>query len=276
MKFGYTVLRLTDRARRFLFNATGLELPAGESRIAPDCSFECPCTVKGGVNLKTRIRVGAFTGFDCDKGDGRIRNLTIGRYCAIAKHVDIGLSSHPTTWLSVNARLYFPEYNGWQRLIGKSVSCRPFQEAAYTEIGNDVWIGDHVIVMGGVKIGDGAVVAAGAVVTKDVPPYAVVGGVPARVLKYRFDEDIVRELLELKWWRYDIADFGEVDWSDIRSAIGTIKAKIAAGVEPYDPPALTCDDLRPYAFRRLFHFEVSKRWIRIKFLGIWLVHLVFS
>lgn len=67
-------------------------------------------------------------------------------------------------------------------------------------IGNDVWIGSHALILGGVKIGDGAVIGAGAVVTKDVPPYAVVGGVPARIIKYRFSQEIIDKLLEIKWW----------------------------------------------------------------------------
>ena len=275
MKNNYTVLRLTRRVKRMLFDATGVEFSLGKNRIATDCSFETPCMIKGGVNLKTRIRVGAFSGFNCDKGDGNIRNLTIGRYCAVAKHVDIGLSRHPTSWLSVNARCYFPNYSGWATLMGKDVNSIPFQEADYTEIGNDVWVGDHVVIMGGVKIGDGAVIGAGAVVTKDVPPYAIVGGVPARVLKYRFDEETVKELLALQWWRYDLADFGHVDWSDIHSAIAAIRAGIASGVKPYAPEPITCDKLRPYAFRRLFHFEVSRCRIRVKLFGFWLVHWIF-
>lgn len=68
------------------------------------------------------------------------------------------------------------------------------------EIGNDVWIGDSVLILDGVKIGDGAVLAAGAVVTADVPPYAIVGGVPAKVIRYRFNEDEIEHLIKLKWW----------------------------------------------------------------------------
>src|SRR5690606_29947135 len=68
------------------------------------------------------------------------------------------------------------------------------------KIGNDVWIGEDAIIMGGVKIGDGAIIAARAVVTKDVPPYSIYGGVPAKLIKYRFDNYIIKKLLAIKWW----------------------------------------------------------------------------
>ena len=71
------------------------------------------------------------------------------------------------------------------------------------EIGNDVWIGSRATILEGVNIGDGVVVAAGAVVTKDVPPYAIVGGVPARIIRYRFDEETIQNLLKMKWWEKD-------------------------------------------------------------------------
>lgn len=88
-----------------------------------------------------------------------------------------------------------------------------FQETRYVDtegrfkvvIGNDVWIGAYAKIVEGVRIGDGAVIAAGAVVTKDVPPYAIVGGVPAKIIKYRFEEKQIKQLLELKWWNKDIA-----------------------------------------------------------------------
>lgn len=71
-------------------------------------------------------------------------------------------------------------------------------------IGNDCWIGSYAIIMGGVTIGDGAVVAAGSIVTKDVPPYAIVGGIPAKVIRYRYNQDTINSLLQIKWWDKDL------------------------------------------------------------------------
>lgn len=78
-------------------------------------------------------------------------------------------------------------------------------------IGNDVWIGEGVFLVGGINIGDGAVVLAHAVVTKDIPPYAIVGGVPARILRYRYDEETIKFLLKIKWWN-NSADWFKQNW----------------------------------------------------------------
>lgn len=80
-----------------------------------------------------------------------------------------------------------------------------FEEFEKIGIGNDVWIGANVIILDGIEIGDGAVVAAGSVITKSVPPYAIVGGVPAKIIRYRFEKDKIEKLLILKWWDMDLA-----------------------------------------------------------------------
>ena len=135
----------------------------------------------------------------------------------------------------------------------KETAVKPFEEeSGMTEIGNDVWIGDRTVIMSGVKIGDGAIVAAGAVVTKDVPPYAVVGGVPARVIKYRFDEATIRRLLDLQWWKYDIADFGDVDWSDAPAAIEAINRRIESGVKPYSGRFYDSKNLKAFSLGHLW------------------------
>lgn len=136
-------------------------------------------------------------------GYSRVQNAEIGRFCSIAPHVTIGVGRHPLYLRSTHPGFYATN----QRFYGiKPEYDNPYPEYAKIEIGNDVWIGIHAIILDGVKIGDGAVIGAGSVVTKDVPPYAVVGGVPAKLIKYRFDEERRKELLNSSWWnekKYD-------------------------------------------------------------------------
>jgi acetyltransferase-like isoleucine patch superfamily enzyme len=228
----------------------------------------------GACNFKTAIEIGAWSNVNGIREYGEVRNVKIGRYCSIAANVNISPSQHPVNWLSISDRQHNSAYLDFNRFGGNDVAVKRFVDDKRAEIGNDVWVGINAVIMGGVKIGDGAIVAAGAVVTKDVPPYAVVGGVPAKVIKYRFDEDTIKELLALKWWDYDIADFGEVDWSDVKKAIATIKDRLAKHPEirPYRPKPITVNELEPYAFRKLFVCDLSRRRVRIKFFGVWLVH----
>ena len=100
------------------------------------------------------------------RGTGTIRNLTVGRYTSIGRHVDIGLTQHPTDWLSTSARQYNGSYLGWDRFQGRRVFSKSHKIVSPVKIGNDVWIGNRAVIMGGVSVGDGAVVAAGAIVTK--------------------------------------------------------------------------------------------------------------
>lgn len=138
-------------------------------------------------------------------------NAKVGRFCSIAPYVRCNPGIHPTTYPYVSTAPCFFSLN---KQNGKTfATSQIFNEFAYTEngygveIGNDVWICENVFINGGSKIGDGAVILAGAVVTKDIPPYAIVGGVPARILKYRYDEDVINFLLEIKWWNNSVEWF---------------------------------------------------------------------
>ena len=149
----YAVLRLNSLLRKFVAKCTGVLFTSNKVRVSSLCKFESPCRITGAVNCKTHIEVGAFTTFEGEECDGRIRNVKIGRYCSVAKHVDIGLSQHPVNWLSITPRQYFSNFAGWSHLTGKDVLVKTFaQVEGMTEIGNDVWIGDRVVIMSGVKI----------------------------------------------------------------------------------------------------------------------------
>jgi len=133
---------------------------------------------------------------------GNDSKLEIGSFCSIADDVFILLSGeHQPDWITMYPfNVLFSEF---QRFSGHSTT------KGDVIIGNDVWIGTNVIILSGVKIGDGAVIGAGSVVTKDVEPYAIVAGNPAKLVRMRFDEETVDILLRIKWWNWDIQHIRE-------------------------------------------------------------------
>lgn len=147
----------------------------------------------------------SYLGHDCQVADAEI-----GKFCAIAAHVRIGPPNHPMDRPSLHRFTYVPEY--YDAAKSRDAGFFAARRAARTRIGNDVWIGHGVTVLAGVTVGDGAVLAAGAVVAKDVAPYSIVGGVPARVIRERFPREIAARLQRIAWW----------DWP-----FGTIMARLA-------------------------------------------------
>jgi acetyltransferase-like isoleucine patch superfamily enzyme len=133
--------------------------------------------------------------------DARVVNCTIGSFSSIGPKVMAGgLGRHPLQYVSTH-----PVFYSKLAQSGVTFSDRDyFEELLPVTIGNDVWVGAGAIVLDGVTIGDGAVIAAGAVVVRDVEPYSIVGGVPARPIRKRFNEEIITSLLEIKWWDWPL------------------------------------------------------------------------
>lgn len=146
----------------------------------------------------------SYLGEHCDVADAEI-----GRFCAIANMVRIGAPNHPMERPSQHRFTYVPEY--YEQSAVRDTGFFSGRRAARVIIGHDVWIGHAAIVLPGVTIGDGAVIAAGAVVSKDVAPYTIVGGVPARQIRERFTRDIAAKLSAIAWWNWpDEKLFAEV------------------------------------------------------------------
>lgn len=145
----------------------------------------------------------------------KISNTKIGKFCSIANNVEVCFGNHPTdTFVSTHPAFYKNTHNSLGFSFYKSpvdaFNTVSYKEKPYvTVIGNDVWIGSHALILGGIKIGNGAVIAAGAVVTKDVPPYAIVGGVPAKILKFRFEEDEIKLLEDCEWWNFSVNELNQ-------------------------------------------------------------------
>ncbi|WP_020154089.1 CatB-related O-acetyltransferase [Caldibacillus debilis] len=170
-------------------------------RISPFCYIR-KCEISNIVRIKRfckliNVKVGDYSYI---ANNSHLINCSIGKFCSIGPFVKIGLGKHPVDRFSTSPIFYSTK----NPLRINLVSQNTFKEFEEVSIGNDVWIGANAIIMDGVKIGDGAIVAAGAVVTKNVPDYAIVGGVPAKIIKYRFEESIIQKLKTVKWWEMDL------------------------------------------------------------------------
>jgi virginiamycin A acetyltransferase len=156
----------------------------------------------------------------------------IGRYCSIAENVRVMGQSHPTDWVTSSPLAYKARRR--RRFGIATPPLAAFDESAQpVTIGHDVWIGQDVLLRGGIVIGTGAVIAAVAVVTRDVAPYTIVGGNPARVIRDRLAPDVSAALLALEWWRYDFNGFAGLDFADPASFIAGF-ANVAVVKQPDD------------------------------------------
>lgn len=151
-----------------------------------------------------------------------VNDTDIGSFTSISTDCYIGGTSHPTNWVSTS-----PVFHKWENIMKKNFARHEYDIFKRTEIGNDVWIGNRVMIKAGVKIADGAVIGMGSVVTKDVGPFEIWAGNPAKLIRKRFDDETIKDLLKIKWWEWEDCKIDK--YSDLFSSpsklIGEIKDK---------------------------------------------------
>lgn len=197
--------------------------------------IKCPIYVEEYSMMPHRgfCSVGAFSQLGCFLPNG----VSIGRYCSIAHRVKIMGGQHPQHRFTTSTITYHKEFEYMaNKFFKKEWRISEFNtELPDPVIGNDVWIGEDAVIKGNVIIGDGAIIASNAVVTKSIPPYAIVAGIPAKIIKYRFSKEIISELLELKWWNYRYVDLPDnLQHTEINKFIAALSKKIESGeIEEY-------------------------------------------
>lgn len=217
----------------------GILCSEAQTKLLGCFEYEGPINLTYSNEFSGKCTVGAFTYINAN---GLFINTSIGRFCSIATWVVAGPGQHNTSLFSTHPFTYDPQdqvavlsyFEDYSRILGrtplvpKHVPKR--MASGGVAIGSDVWIGTRAIILEGVKVGHGAVIGAGAVVTKEVEPYTIVAGVPAAPIRKRFDDETIKKLLDLKWWDYDMsAVSNRVNYGDPEEVIAFITEGIAKG-----------------------------------------------
>jgi acetyltransferase-like isoleucine patch superfamily enzyme len=184
--------------------------------------LEGPAGIGRNTQIGPDVKAGKYfsMGEDC-----YCARATIGRYTAFGSRTSINPFSHPTNWLSIHEFQYHPNpdaydwFEEWQK-VKKLPRATLFK---YVNMGNDVWTGLNVTVLGGVTVGDGAILATGSVVTKDVAPYAIVAGAPARFIRFRFPEETVVRLQAVRWWDLPLPLLSGLPFDQIDRCLDTLE-----------------------------------------------------
>jgi acetyltransferase-like isoleucine patch superfamily enzyme len=238
---------IDSRAKEILKSHRVGCLHSSNFRLPEDCVFEPPCSIKW-IRADHSLSLGAFS----YAVSGYYFAARIARYVSIGEEVQVGRHSHPTHWSSTSPLFSRDHAAVFDFALPEAANIkprdfmlgRPQQQVRITNIGNDVWIGHGAFIGPGVSIGDGAVVGAYAVVTKDIPPYAVAAGVPAVVKKMRFSDATVERMLSVKWWRFAFWDLVGASATEPEKFLGTIEDKIASGaLKEYYPEKIQLSDI---------------------------------
>lgn len=163
--------------------------------------------------------------------------MTVGRFCSIARGLEILDFSHPIDRLSSSVGFFVPEGTlnptPLPKAIGQTFRTNgpvpgelfdPLRASHYPVLGNDVWIGQNVTLAMGITVGTGSIIAANSLVTRDVPPYSIVAGLPARVIRKRFPDELATNLLESRWWEFDYTQLRELDFNFPEKVVNQIQS----------------------------------------------------
>lgn len=199
--------------------------------------LEPPCSLKW-MSVHHSLHMGAFS----YAVSGFYFGCRVGRYCSFGEQVQIGRHAHPLHYFSSSPFFYRPYPEILDQELPVDIDLYPNIDyrrdtppviARMTEIGHDVWIGHGAFVLPGVRIGHGAVVAAQSVVTKDIPPYAIVAGSPARIKRYRFSDNEIERLLDVRWWDFAPWDLKGAHVDDIPSFLDFVVELRDRGILSY-------------------------------------------
>lgn len=184
--------------------------------VNKDILLESNVTFWGFCNTLWSMGCHSYSGSNLGYG------VKVGRFCSIAVNVSIMGAHHFPDWISTSPVFY---NSGYHNLIGEDLSNIARQDRNI-EIGNDVWIGSGVVLKSHLKIGNGAIIAANSVVTKDVPPFAIVGGNPARIIRFRFSDDLIQKIQQIEWWNYHLEDFKGLNANNPEQFIDELNEKV--------------------------------------------------
>jgi acetyltransferase-like isoleucine patch superfamily enzyme len=247
VKFGKIKKLLMDH--RVFFGGQSLDGPppfySNDLAIEVPKNYSCEpyCTYWG----KNGIRLASMGSFSYTRSV-LPEIITVGRYTSIANGLTTLGDRHPHEWASTCPSFYSPQSGLMKALAidtGAESSSHTFNRTKKNiKIGNDVWIGQNVTLAQGITIGDGAVIAANSLVVKDVAPYSIVGGNPAKPIKNRFNDYIIDAMKALQWWKYSVQDLAEMDVTNPHVFCHQLTSRIAEGrIQEFKPSKINFEDI---------------------------------